>query len=157
MRIEKRLALGLVRHAEFVLPGPLSAWGTAMRHEIAYIEPNSDALKWAFGCVFTSYLQRIAYLDVVQVTLIRWLLSAFIASWAMEGLFAARLFYLKSIVWLGLKIDGAMALSFSRRCRQFQRGRSCWTVWRVCSTSLLLTAWYAREFRASGCLWLAAH
>lgn len=112
MPIEKRLALRLVSHAEFVLPGPLSAWGTAMRHEIEYIEPNRDALKWAFGCVSTSYLQRIAYLNVVKIAVTRWLLSAFIATWAIDNIIAARFFYLKSVVWLGLNVDNSETVKF---------------------------------------------
>lgn len=112
MRIEKRLALRLVKHAEFVLPGSLSAWGIAMRNEIEYIEPNRDALKWALGCVSASYLQRIAYLNVVQITVIRWLLSAFIGTWALDNVLAARFFYLKSIVWLGLALDTGETAKF---------------------------------------------
>lgn len=112
LRIEKLLALRLVRHAQFVLPHPLSAWGMAMRHEIEHIEPTRDALKWAFGCVSVSYLKRIAYWNVVRVTVIRWLLSVFIATWAIDNIIAARFLYLKSVVWLGLKVDESDTTKF---------------------------------------------
>jgi hypothetical protein len=104
MSIEKRLALRLVRHAAYVLPGPLASWGAAMRHEIEYIEPNFEALKWAVGCVSTSYIRRLASINVVKITLIRWLLAVFIASWAIDDLFAAHWFYLKTAGWLGLRV-----------------------------------------------------
>jgi hypothetical protein len=105
MSIEKRLALSLVRHAAYVLPSPLASWGAAMRHEIEYIEPNFEALKWAVGCVSTSCIRRIASINVVKITLVRWLLAVFIASWAIDDLFAARLFYLKTAGWLGLRLE----------------------------------------------------
>jgi hypothetical protein len=112
MSIEKRLALKLVRHAAFVLPRPLSSWGAAMRHEIEYIQPSRDALKWAVGCVSSSYGRRIASLNVVQVALIRWLLIGLIASWAIDDLFATRWLYLKAAAWLGLGIEGSDAAKF---------------------------------------------
>jgi hypothetical protein len=76
-----------------------------MRHEIEYIEPNFEALKWAAGCVSTSYIRRIASINVVKNTFVRWLLALFIASWAIDDLFAAQLFYLKAAGWLGLRIE----------------------------------------------------
>ena len=112
MSIEKRLALRLVRHAAWVLPGPLASWGAAMRHEIEYIEPNFDALKWAIGCVSTSYLRRIASINVVKITLVRWLLAVFIASWAIDDFFAAQFVYLKTAGWLGLRIERHDYLQF---------------------------------------------
>ena len=105
MSIEKRLALRLVRHAAYVLPGPLASWGAAMRHEIEYIEPSFEALKWAVGCVSTSYIRRIASVNVVKITLVRWLLVVFIASWAIDDLFAAQWLYLKTAGWLGLPVE----------------------------------------------------
>src|SRR5882757_9743592 len=37
----RRIALRLVRHASWVLPGARSDWAEAMRHEIAYIEDGA--------------------------------------------------------------------------------------------------------------------
>ena len=105
MSIEKRLAVKLVRHAAYVLPGPLAFWGAAMRHEIEYIQPNREALKWAVGCVSSSYGRRLASLNVVQMVVLRWLLALFIASWAVGDFFAARFLYLKAEGWLGLRIE----------------------------------------------------
>jgi len=104
--MEKRLASRLVRHAAIVLPHSLARWGTAMQHEIEHIQPDRDALRWALGCVSTSYIQRLASLNVVQVLAFRWLLALFIASWAIGDFFAVRFLYLKTAGWLGLKIAG---------------------------------------------------
>ena len=78
-----------------------------MQHELEYIEPGRDALRWALGCVSTSYAQRLASLNVVQVAVLRWVLAGFIASWAIGDLFAARFLYLKTAGWLGLRIKSA--------------------------------------------------
>jgi hypothetical protein len=45
-----------------VLPGARSDWAEAMRHEIAYIEDDAAALRWAVGCVSASYAARLAAL-----------------------------------------------------------------------------------------------
>jgi len=92
-----------------VLPRPLARWGTAMQHELEYIEPGRDALRWALGCVSTSYAQRLASLNVVQMPALRWLLALFIASWAIADFFAARLLYLKTAGWLGLRVESGSA------------------------------------------------
>lgn len=60
----RRVALGLVTHASWVLPGARSDWAEAMRREIEYIEDDAAALRWAAGCVTASYGARLA--DLAQ-------------------------------------------------------------------------------------------
>jgi hypothetical protein len=84
-----------------------------MQHELEYIEPDRDALRWALGCVSTSYVQRLASLNVVQLVVFRWLLALFIASWAIGDFFAARFLYLKTARWLGLRIESDSAILIS--------------------------------------------
>ena len=55
----RRLAVKLARHAALTLPGALSPWAKAMRHELDYIEDDRAALRWAFGCVLASYKARL--------------------------------------------------------------------------------------------------
>jgi hypothetical protein len=93
--IERRIALRLVRHAASVLPRGAAAWGVAMQHEIAHINSNRDALRWAVGCVSTGYLRRLASLSVVHTAALRWLVAAFIASWTVPAFLAISLFHLK--------------------------------------------------------------
>ena len=83
-----------------------------MQHEIEYIQSDRDALRWALGCVSTSYVQRLASLNVVQIVVIRWMMALFIASWAIKDFFAARFIYLKTAGWLGLRIEGSDSARF---------------------------------------------
>jgi pimeloyl-ACP methyl ester carboxylesterase len=57
----RRLALRLVQHASWVLPGA-GPWADAMRHELDYIADDSAALLWAFGGLLASYRARLAQL-----------------------------------------------------------------------------------------------
>jgi hypothetical protein len=66
-----------------------------MQHEMEYIQPDRAALRWAIGCVSTGYLQRIASLNVIQTSILRWALAVFIASWTVTAFWAAFLLRLK--------------------------------------------------------------
>jgi hypothetical protein len=95
--MERRLALSLVRHAAFILPNGAAQWGAAMQCEVAHISPDRAALRWALGCVTVGYLERIASLNVVHTTVLRWALAAFIATWTTTAFLAAFLLYTKLI------------------------------------------------------------
>jgi hypothetical protein len=56
----RRLAIKLVQHASWVLPGARSPWAAAMRRELEYIQDDPAALRWALGCVVASYRTRLA-------------------------------------------------------------------------------------------------
>jgi hypothetical protein len=58
----RRIAVRIVGHASWVLPGARSDWAEAMRREIDYIEDDEAALRWAVGCVAASYTARLAAL-----------------------------------------------------------------------------------------------
>src|SRR6185437_8491255 len=54
----RRIAMVLAEHASSVLPRARlapSPWADAMRRELEYIEDDRAALRWAIGCVATSY------------------------------------------------------------------------------------------------------
>jgi hypothetical protein len=57
----RRLAVRLAQHAVWMLPGPPSSWAQAMRREIDYIADDSAALRWALGCLLTSYKARLTH------------------------------------------------------------------------------------------------
>ena len=57
----RRLAVTLAQHAARILPGARSPWADAMRHELDYIEDDPAALRWALGCVLTSYRTRLTH------------------------------------------------------------------------------------------------
>jgi hypothetical protein len=57
----RQWAVMLARHASRVLPGTSSSpWAEAMRRELDYIADDRAALRWAFGCVLSSYKARLA-------------------------------------------------------------------------------------------------
>jgi hypothetical protein len=58
----RRIALKIVGHASWVLPGAETGWADAMRRELDYIEDDRAALRWAIGCVTASYSSRLAAL-----------------------------------------------------------------------------------------------
>jgi hypothetical protein len=58
----RRIALKIVGHASWVLPGAETGWADAMQRELDYIEDDRAALRWAIGCVTASYSSRLAAL-----------------------------------------------------------------------------------------------
>jgi hypothetical protein len=58
----RRIALKIVGHAAWVLPGAKTGWADAMQRELDYIEDDRAALRWAIGCVTASCWSRLAAL-----------------------------------------------------------------------------------------------
>lgn len=54
----RQLAKALGRHARFIMPADRAFWAEALRNELAHIDDDGAALRWAFGGVMTSYLER---------------------------------------------------------------------------------------------------
>ncbi len=57
----RRWAVKLVQHAAGVLPRTPSPWADAMQRELAYIEDDPAAVRWALGCVLASYKVRLTH------------------------------------------------------------------------------------------------
>ena len=58
----RRIAVLLAQHASRVLTRTRSArspWAEAMRRELDYIDDDRAALRWAIGCVTTSYTAQL--------------------------------------------------------------------------------------------------
>ncbi len=62
----RRIAMVLAEHASGVLPrarpassASPSSWADAMRRELDYIDDDRAALRWAIGCVTTSYMAQL--------------------------------------------------------------------------------------------------
>lgn len=60
----RRMAILLVSHAAKVLPPKREEWARAMVNEIDFLTEDRIALKWAIGCVYTSYWERVADMSV---------------------------------------------------------------------------------------------
>ncbi len=56
--LPRRIALALMEHAAWVLPSARAPWAKAMQHELPQIENDLEALRWAGGCLFASYVER---------------------------------------------------------------------------------------------------
>jgi hypothetical protein len=62
VRRSRRIAMLLARYAARTLPLARSSWADAMSRELAYIENDRAALRWAIGCVATSYKAQLGIL-----------------------------------------------------------------------------------------------
>ncbi len=83
----RRIALALIEHAARILPAARAPWAEAMRHEIHHIEKDREALVWAIGCVFASYVERARVLRIPNPGLGRVLLALFMGCEALPMLF----------------------------------------------------------------------
>ncbi len=59
MNLSRWVAVALMQHTARMLPRNRTLWAQAMLHEIDLISDDRVALRWAFGCVFTGYTERI--------------------------------------------------------------------------------------------------
>ena len=55
----RRVAHALLARAARVMPGGRAAWIAAMTEEMHHIADDSDALRWALGCLAASYSERV--------------------------------------------------------------------------------------------------
>jgi hypothetical protein len=107
LSIPRRMAVALMEHAAHVLPAARSPWEEAMQHELHHIEGDLEALTWAVGCVFASYVERSKVMDVIYTWYARALLAVLIGSQVLSMLFATvltaacRLHYLGVAAFLG--------------------------------------------------------
>ena len=86
----RRLARALAGHAGRVLP-PSPAkdeWAAAMCQETEAIEDGGASLRWALGCVYAGYAERIEAMAIVDTVAVRGLLVFFIALQVSSCFFA---------------------------------------------------------------------
>lgn len=106
-RLLRRIAVGLVAHADKILPPARLSWAAAMKHELHHIEDDLEALTWATGCVLASYVERSKVMNVLQTWYARGLLTLLIVGQVLSMLFATvltaayRLHYLRVARFLG--------------------------------------------------------
>jgi hypothetical protein len=55
----RSLAVKLAQHAARMMPDTGSPWAEAMRREIDHIADDSEAARWAIGCLLASYRARL--------------------------------------------------------------------------------------------------
>lgn len=86
MTFAYRIAHRLMEHANVVMPAGRKDWAEAMRSEFAAITNDREALAWASGCVWASYLERIDPMDVLLKSLVR---AAALWLWPLCGVAVA--------------------------------------------------------------------
>src|SRR5438552_274619 len=62
MRIDRtrtrEIAAILMHHVLRTMPGVRGQWAVAMANEMQVIEKDSEALRWALGCLLTCYIEK---------------------------------------------------------------------------------------------------
>ncbi len=96
----RRLARWIAGRARQVLPPWGKPWADAMENEIHYIEGDSQALRWAVGCLLASGLERLReelrmdakerrQLAIGLRTFAPWALALALVTWLGESAFEA--------------------------------------------------------------------
>lgn len=73
--VTARVARRFVKHAAMALPKERADWAQAMINELDYLPPDLSAVRWALGCIFVSYSQRMHAMIRSLQSLPRWLLG----------------------------------------------------------------------------------
>ena len=72
--VARHFATRLAAHAEKALPRSRTDWASAMRNEVDHISGDHAALKWALGCLFASYTERMRTMIAGNPRISRWVL-----------------------------------------------------------------------------------
>jgi|TARA_B100000315_G_scaffold259219_1_gene314312 hypothetical protein len=65
----------LVTHAGNILPPEREVWAQAMSNEIDHLPDSKSALRWAIGCVYTSYIERMTNMNMGNLRVSRAVLT----------------------------------------------------------------------------------
>lgn len=74
-RLARRLAASLASHAVRTSSSDRAAWCEAMVNELDHIPADAHALRWALGCLFVSYSERVRLMTRGSASLPSWLLA----------------------------------------------------------------------------------
>jgi hypothetical protein len=84
----RQLAVALVDHAATVMPGALMPWARAIQNELAYVDDDREALKWAASSVHVAYAARLRHLYLLDLLPVRVAGAVVAASCAFDMTFA---------------------------------------------------------------------
>ncbi len=73
--VSRRVTRGLMKHAAMVSPGKRGEWVQAMTNELDYLSPDTGAIRWALGCIFVCYSERIHAMIRSLESFPRWMLA----------------------------------------------------------------------------------
>lgn len=69
-----KAARGLVKHAARISPPERTEWAQAMINELDYLASDMSAVRWALGCIWVCYSERIRTMVRSLKSLPRWVL-----------------------------------------------------------------------------------
>jgi hypothetical protein len=84
--LARRISRAIISHVRVVLPESRSFWAEGMQNELAHIEDDGEAFRWAMGGVMTAYLERAS--GIFGSAPVRWLLVLPLLFEAMQAVFA---------------------------------------------------------------------
>jgi len=70
-----RVASGLTAHAARILPPERREWSQAMIAEVDHLPSAGAAMRWAIGCIFAGYFERMRTMNHPIGHVARWVLS----------------------------------------------------------------------------------
>ena len=73
--VSRRVVRGLMKHAAIVSPGKRAEWVQAMDNELDYLPSDLCAVRWAVGCIFVCYSERMRAMIRSLESLPRWMLA----------------------------------------------------------------------------------
>jgi hypothetical protein len=89
-----------MRHAAWVMPASRAQWSQAMQSELALIENDKQALRWAMGCAMAGYRERMS--EMLQTWYARSALGCLIMLLALREFFAPTLIVAYRMQYLGV-------------------------------------------------------
>jgi len=84
----RRVALWLLAHATRTLPAARQSWADAMRAEIAHVQSDGEAVRWALGCAWASHVERLRAQPVLDWLAIRIVVVVLLAQCVLNDLYA---------------------------------------------------------------------
>lgn len=70
----RRVAIALIHFAIRLIPRTRLTWAQAMLSELQYVDGDSKAVQWAFGCLVTGIKLRINIMITGNLKIARWIL-----------------------------------------------------------------------------------
>jgi hypothetical protein len=152
MNAPRRMALVLMAYAARSFPPERALWADAMRGEMLQIENDNEALRWALGCVLTSYRERVLAMAFMDTRAARMVLALLLFYWAMRELFAPT--HLLHNFANGLADMGVRAADLDR-FNSLLGLTPLWlqALWTAAAVACLLSAWALLRARPVAFAW----
>ena len=140
-RLRRSLAALLGRHARRALPADRASWAAAIQHETEHVPGDWQALRWASGCVFAAYRERLRAMRLIELGAGRFIVMSIFAVMVVRDFFATALTiaYRTNALGVAARLGGATAGDDFRRLIPLMDAVPLWlhAMW-VCAGVLYL-------------------